>query len=252
MRNKKVFFASDVHLGHPSIAEGRKRELLFVKWLNEIKPQAEALFLVGDVFDFWYEYKRVVPRGFTRVLGKLAELADSGIQIHIFTGNHDVWMFDYLPQEIGAIVHREPFETELYGKKFYIAHGDGLGPGDFGYKLLKWCFTNKVLQWFFSRLHPNFAFALAQAWSNKSRHAKGIKAEQFNGEDKELTYIHAQQILEQKTVDYFVFGHRHLLENRIMNESTSYILLGDWLYNFSYGEFNGESFALKQLGYSKA
>lgn len=245
--NKKIFFASDVHLGHPSVAEGRERELIFANWLDSIKDEVAELYLVGDIFDFWHEYKWVAPRGYTRILGRIASLTDAGIPVHFFTGNHDVWVYDYLPQETGVILHRGPFETELLGKKFYIAHGDGLGPGDLGYKLLKWGFTNKVLQWFFSRLHPNFAFGLAHAWSNKSRHSKGIVAEQFNGEDKELSYMHAKTVLESKYFDYFVFGHRHLMVNQNVGETSKYILLGDWLHNFSYGVFDGDTFELKKV-----
>lgn len=249
MINKKVFFASDIHLGHPSIREGRPREQKFVQWLDQIKDEAEELYLVGDVFDFWWEYKRVVPRGFVRVLGKLADFTDAGIPVHIFTGNHDVWMFNYLPEEIGVIMHHHPFLTEIKGKKFYIAHGDGLGPGDLGYKLLKSIFTNKPLQWLYSRLHPNFAFWLAQSWSNSSRDAKGIEAEQFNGEENELLYKHAKQILQKQYFDYFVFGHRHVLIEKEITNDSKFILLGDWLYNFSYGVFDGDKLKLCKIDF---
>lgn len=247
MTNKKIFFASDVHLGHPTVEKGRERELLFAKWLDDIKEQAEEIYLVGDIFDFWYEYKRVAPRGFTRVLGKIAEITDSGTPVHFFTGNHDVWVYDYLPKETGVILHREPFETELKGKKFYIAHGDGLGPGDLNYKLLKFAFTSKFLQFLFSRLHPNFAFGLAHAWSNKSRDVKGIKPQKFHGEDKELTFLHAKSIEEKQHFDYYVFGHRHLKVNKEIGANSRFILLGDWLYNFSYGVFDGKEFKLKSI-----
>lgn len=247
MTDKKIFFASDVHLGHPSVEEGRHREKLFVKWLDEIKDEAAEIYLVGDIFDFWYEYKRVVPRGFTRVLGKIAEITDSGIPVHFFTGNHDVWVFDYLPSEIGVTLHHKPFTRELLGKKFYIAHGDGLGPGDKLYKMMKWCFRNKFLQWCFSRLHPNFALMLGHGWSNKSRCSKGIEAEDFNGEHNELQYMHAEEVLKSEYFDYFVFGHRHLMVNKQVGESSSFVLLGDWLHNFSYGVFNGTTFELKKV-----
>ncbi len=246
MTNKKIYFASDVHLGHPSLEEGRWREQIFIKWLDEIKDKASEIFLVGDIFDFWYEYKKVVPKGFTRTLGKIAEITDAGIPVHFFTGNHDVWVFDYLPKEIGVKVYKEPLETNLMGKSFYIAHGDGLGPGDKKYKLLKKVFTSKFLQWCFSRLHPNFSLWLAHSWSNASRDSKGIKAESFNGENKELLYKHAEQILKQRHFDYFIFGHRHLMINKPVNNST-FVYLGDWLYNFSYGVFDGNSFELHQI-----
>lgn len=246
MSKKHIYFASDVHLGFPSIEKGRERELLFAKWLDSIKDKANEIYLVGDIFDFWYEYKSVVPRGFVRVLGKIAEITDSGIPVHFFTGNHDIWVFDYLSKETGIIIHRKPLEISLLGKDFYIAHGDGLGPGDKAYKLLKKIFENKILQWLFSRLHPNFAFWIAHSWSNKSRYAKGIIPENFN-EEKELSYLHAKQVLEQKHFDYFVFGHRHLLINKDLNKKSKYILLGDWLHNFSYGVFDGETFELKKI-----
>lgn len=247
MTNKKyIYFASDVHLGFPDIHKGRARELLFAQWLNDIKDKAKEIYLVGDIFDFWYEYKSVVPRGFVRVLGKIAEITDAGIPVHFFTGNHDLWVFDYLSSEIGVKIHRKPLEINLLGKNFYIAHGDGLGPGDNGYKLLKKIFESKILQWLFSRLHPNFAFWIAHDWSKKSRYSKGIIAKEFNDE-KEATYLHAKDILKQKSIDYFVFGHRHLLINKTLNEYSSYILLGDWLHHFSYGIFDGNHFELKKI-----
>jgi len=245
--SKKIYFASDIHLGHPNLEEGRERELLFVKWLDSIKHDTAELFLVGDVFDFWYEYRKVVPRGFTRTLGKLAEFTDAGIPVHFFTGNHDVWVFDYLPKEIGVKVYRGPLETELLGKTFYIAHGDGLGPGDWSYKLLKRVFTSKVLQWLFSRIHPNFALWLAHTWSNSSRFSKGIIAENFNGEDKELSYLHALEVLKHKHFDYLIFGHRHLMVEKEITENSRFFILGDWLYHFSFGVFDGHTFELKQF-----
>lgn len=244
--NNKIYFASDVHLGHPSLEKGLWREQLFVKWLDKIKQDAAEIYLVGDIFDFWYEYKKVVPRGFTRTLGKMAEITDAGIPIHFFTGNHDLWVFDYLPKETGVILHRQPLETQLLGKKFYIAHGDGLGPGDKSYKLLKKVFTSKMLQWMFSRLHPNFALWLAHSWSNASRDAKGIQAQGFNGENSELLYKYAQAELKKKTFDYFVFGHRHLVIKKPIANAT-FINLGDWLYNFSYGVFDGTHFELRKI-----
>lgn len=244
--SKNIYFASDVHLGHPTIEKSRWREKLFVEWLDEIKEDAKELYLVGDIFDFWYEYKKVVPRGFVRSLGKIAELVDAGIPVHFFTGNHDIWVFDYLPSELGVQVHRNPIVKEYAGKKFYIGHGDGLGPGDHSYKVLKKIFTSRTLQWFFSRLHPNFSLWLAHTWSNSSRQVKGIKAEGFMGKEKEYLYKYAEQMLEKNNYDYFIFGHRHLMVNMPVGENSKYINLGDWLYNFSYGVFDGNSFELKK------
>lgn len=241
---KKIYFASDIHLGHPDIEQARWREHLFVKWLDEVKNDAKEIYLVGDIFDFWYEYKKVVPRGFVRTLGKIAEITDSGIPVHFFTGNHDVWVFDYLPAETGIILHREPIEKVFSGKKFYIAHGDGLGPCDKGYKLLKIAFTSKILQWMFSRLHPNFALWLAHNWSNSSRRTKGIEAERFNGIDREFLYQHAKELIATEHFDYFIFGHRHLMIDMPIGKSSRFINLGDWLYNFSYGVYDGENFQL--------
>lgn len=245
-QKNKIYFASDVHLGHPNIEQARWREHLFVKWLDEIKEDASEIYLVGDIFDFWYEYKKVVPRGFVRTLGKIAEITDSGIPVHFFTGNHDIWVFDYLPKEIGVILHRGPIEKEYSGKTFYIAHGDGLGPGDRSYKLLKKVFTSKTLQWLFSRLHPNFSLWLAHSWSNSSRQTKGIEAETFNGENREQLYKYAKQVVANKHYDYLIFGHRHLMVNMPVGEQSRYINLGDWLYNFSYGIFDSEKFELKK------
>jgi UDP-2,3-diacylglucosamine hydrolase len=169
---KNIYFVSDVHLGAPALANNRERELRFARWLDFIKDDVAELYLLGDIFDFWFEYRKVVPRGFTRILGRLADLSDKGVSIHFFTGNHDVWVFDYLPNEIGLTLHRDEFITEISGKKFFLAHGDGLDPEDKGYLFLKKIFTSKTLQWWFSRIHPNFAFHLAHQWSKSSRLSK--------------------------------------------------------------------------------
>jgi UDP-2,3-diacylglucosamine hydrolase len=244
---KKVYFASDMHFGHPNHKEAFFREKLFVEWLDEIKSDAAEIYLVGDVFDFWYEYRKVAPRGFTRFLGKIAEITDSGIPVHFFTGNHDVWVFDYLPTETGVILHTEPFETEIMGKKFYIAHGDGLGPGDLSFRLLKIAFNSKILQFLFSRLHPNFAFWIGHSWSNSSRYSKGLEPLPYQGDDKELLYLHSIQVLQKQHFDYLVYGHRHLVVNKPISESSQFIILGDWLWNFSFGVFDGNSFELKNI-----
>jgi len=242
---KKVYFASDVHLGAPALNNNLQREKLFVKWLNQVKDDAKAIYLMGDIFDFWFEYKRAVPRGFTRVLGKLAEICDSGIEVHFFTGNHDIWVFDYLPNEIGVIVHRDVVRTEIEGKKFFLAHGDGLGPYDKGYKILKKIFTNKFLQWCFARLHPNFSIGLALNWSSHSRLSDGkVEADQFRGTDNEWLVLFAKDILKNEDFDYFVFGHRHWPCNIELNEKSRYINTGDWISHFTYAVFDGEKMEL--------
>jgi len=202
------------------------------------------LFLVGDIFDYWFEYKKVVPRGFTRTLGKIAELADSGIIIHFFTGNHDVWVFDYLPTELGVIVHREEMRFTFAGKKFFLAHGDGLDPFDKGYHFLKKIFTSRFLQWCYARIHPNLSMSLAHKWSKKSRLDKGI-GEHYKGEEREGLLVFARELLKKEQFDYIIFGHRHLLMDEMIGENTRYINLGDWITHYSYGVFDGQKFELK-------
>ncbi len=246
--NKKIYFASDVHLGAPSMANNREREKLFVKWLDQVKIDAEEIYLMGDIFDFWFEYKRAVPRGFTRVFGKLAEITDSGIPVHFFTGNHDIWVFDYLPEEVGVIVHRDIMKTELQGKKFFLGHGDGLGPYDKSYKMLKKIFTSPFLQWSFARIHPNFGIWLALKWSGQSRLSNGkIEADSFRGVDKEWLVLYAKDELKKEHFDFFVFGHRHWPCDIDLNNQSRYINTGDWVTNFTYAVFDGENMELKQF-----
>lgn len=240
----KIYFVSDVHLGASALKNNAEREKHFVRWLDEIKKDASMLFLMGDIFDYWFEYKKVVPRGFTRTLGKIAEIADSGISVHFFTGNHDIWVFDYLPTELGIHVHKKELRTNFSGKKFFLAHGDGLDPFDKGYDLLKKLFTNRFLQWVFARVHPNLGISFAQRWSKKSRLTKGM-GEGFKGEEKEGLYVFANKILKTEEVDFFIFGHRHLYLDMAISEKTRYINLGDWITHFSYGVFDGEKFELK-------
>jgi UDP-2,3-diacylglucosamine hydrolase len=242
--NKKIYFVSDFHLGVPDHEASLTREKLIVKWLDEIKHNAQELYLMGDVFDFWFEYKNSVPKGYIRLLGKLAELSDSGIPIHWFTGNHDMWIFDYLPKEIGITIHREPVNKEYNGKKFYLGHGDGLGPGDHGYKFVKKVFVSKICQWLFARLHPNFGISMAHYWSRKSRIANGVKDEQFHGENEWLV-IHSNEILKKEHFDYFIFGHRHLPMDIKLNGNSRYINTGEWVNYNSYAVFDGNNLELK-------
>jgi len=238
--NKKIYFASDVHLGLPTPEESLWREKKFVKWLDKIKDDAEEIYLLGDIFDFWHEYKYVVPRGYTRFLGKLAEITDSGIPVHYFTGNHDIWVYDYLPTETGVILHRKPVTKEINGRKFFLAHGDGLGPWDKGFKFMKAGFTNPVLQWFFARLHPNFAVSFANFLSRKKRYAEEEKELVFKGEDKEWLIMYSKMLLEKEHFDFMIYGHRHIPLELMIGKS-KYINLGDWIYNFTYAEFDGEN-----------
>ena len=241
----KIFFASDFHLGINARLSSRERERQIVRWLNSIETDAERLYLVGDLFDFWFEYKSVIPKGFVRIFGKLAELIDGGLPIHIFTGNHDMWMGDYIRDELGVSVLRNPILVEHSGKKFMIGHGDGLGPGDYGYKFIKKIFASPISQWAFARLHPNFAFWMANYWSGKSRHGAQVK-DRWLGKEKEWLVQFAQHRLLKEPIDYFVFGHRHLPIICTLNDQKSrYINLGDWLNYNSYATFDGRELSLE-------
>jgi UDP-2,3-diacylglucosamine hydrolase len=242
----KVFFASDFHLGFPSIDKGRWREKKVVEWLGQIGPHAKAIYLMGDIFDFWFEYRSVAPKGYVRFLGKLAELADSGTEIHIFGGNHDMWLFGYLPAEIGAVVHTEPLVAEISGKRFFMHHGHGLGPYDKGMNFLKGIFSNKLLQWCFARIHPNASFAAAGAWSRKSRKSKGCGCSDFHGIDKEWLVLYARDVLKEMEIDYFIFGHRHLAMDINLTGKSRYINLGHWLSGFTFAVFDGQSLELRE------
>ncbi len=242
----KIYFVSDVHLGAPALNNNRQRERLFADWLDFIRPDVDELYLMGDIFDFWFEYRKVVPRGFTRVLGRLADMSDSGIPVHFFAGNHDLWVFDYLPDEIGIILHRDEYITEIKGKKFFLAHGDGLDPNDKGYLFLKKIFTSKKLQWLFSRLHPNFAFHLAHRWSKSSRLSKIDQQEEFKVKNESM-YKFAENFLEKEWIDYFIFGHRHQMVDMETKNNSRFILLGDWITNFSYGVFDGKNVVLNKF-----
>jgi UDP-2,3-diacylglucosamine hydrolase len=247
---KNIYFASDFHLGVPDHDSSLRRELLLVKWLDEISPTAKEIFLMGDIFDFWFEYKTVVPKGYVRLLGKIATLTDSGIPVHIFRGNHDLWAFDYLNKETGAILNRRSVIRDFDGKKFFLSHGDGLGPGDTGYKFLKRVFENRFNQFLFNWLHPDIGTRLGLYFSHKSRIAN-IAREQKNDYkidiEKEMLYIYCQKKLEkQPDIDYFVFGHRHVPIDHSLNEKSRLIILGDWVTNFTYAVFDGENLELKR------
>ncbi|MFN8154299.1 MAG: UDP-2,3-diacylglucosamine diphosphatase [Bacteroidia bacterium] len=241
---KSIYFISDFHLGVPDHARSLEREKKIVRWLNSIRDKAAAIYLMGDVFDYWFEYKHAVPKGYVRLLGKLAELSDAGVELHYFTGNHDMWVFDYLPNEIGLQLHREPIFRDYNGKKFYLGHGDGLGPGDHGYKFIKKVFANRLAQWLFARIHPNFGISLMKYFSKKSRIATGDDDSIFLGEDKEWLVIHCKEVLKKEYFDYFIFGHRHLPLDIRLNENSRYLNLGEWISHFMYAEFDGQDVML--------
>lgn len=242
--NKKLFFASDFHLGVPDKASSLAREKKIVRWLDSIKEEAHTIYLVGDIFDFWFEYKYTIPKGFVRLQGKLAELTDSGIAVKFFIGNHDMWMFDYFPQEFNIPVYREPQRLEVNGKTLYIGHGDGLGPGDPLYKVLKRIFRNPLCQWLFARIHPNLGLAIANYWSRQSRISSSGGDDSFQGEDKEWLLQYAKAIEKENHHDYYIFGHRHLPLDLKVKGQSRYINLGEWVNGSPYGVFDGKDFKL--------
>jgi UDP-2,3-diacylglucosamine hydrolase len=239
-----TYFASDFHLGTDGTLNSADRERLIVKWLEESAPDMKSLYLVGDVWDYWFEYRQVIPKGYSRLLGCLARLKDAGIAIYYFTGNHDMWMFSYLTDEFGIPIYREPVIHVIDGKKFYIGHGDGLGPGDHGYKMIKKVFAHPASRWMFSRLHPNTGIRLMKYWSGKSR--QHTQEEKFLGPEREWLVQHAFDILKHEDIDYFIFGHRHLPIDYVLGDSGSrYINLGDWLHYNSYAVFDGDQLSLR-------
>ena len=244
---KKVYFASDNHLGAPTTKDSLPREKKFVAWLDSVKEDAAAIYLMGDLFDFWFEYKTVVPKGFTRTLGKLAELTDAGISVTYFVGNHDLWMNGYFEEELNIPVYHKPQQLLINGKAFFIGHGDGLGPGDKGFKRMKKVFTNPVAQWFFRWLHPDWGVRLAQHLSVNNKIISGEADAQFLGEDNEWLVQYCKRKLETKHYDYFVFGHRHLPLEIDLNGRSTYLNLGDWVNYFTYAVFDGEKLSLQKL-----
>lgn len=249
---KKVYFVADQHFGIPDRAKSRMREKLLIRWLEDIRQDAEVIFFMGDLFDFWFEYKQVVQRGYVRLLGKLAELVDSGIPIYYFRGNHDVWAFDYLETEVGMYLRREPEIFELFGKHFYLAHGDGLGKGDNGYKIIKKIFETKFNQWCFRWIHPDIGTRLGWFFSRKSRYSKKNEQGEENIAEAEYSFNQripdfCQKILETKQVDYFIFGHFHHIIERTLNNGAKIFTIGDWMQWFSYGVFDGETMRIERF-----
>lgn len=242
---KYIFFASDFHLGVPAGAQSNEREKRVIDWLTSIENTAQEIYLVGDIFDFWFEYKHAIPKGFVRFQGKIAELVDKGIKIYFFTGNHDMWMFDYFEKELGVTIIRQPIERTWNNHSFYIGHGDGLGPGDKTYKLLKRIFAARWSQWCFARIHPNFGIGLANYFSRKSRAATGDSDSKFLGNEKEWLYVYCKEKLEKKQYDYFIFGHRHLPLDIALTENSRYINLGEWINYNTFAVFDGETVRLE-------
>jgi len=243
--DKKIYFLSDFHLGTPDAAASLQREKKIVRFLEIIRHDAAEIFIVGDLFDFWFEYSTVVPRGFVRILGKLVDLTDSGIRIHFFVGNHDMWMRNYFQTELNIPVYFEPKTFEFNNSKFYIGHGDGLGPGDTGYKFLKKIFRNPLCQWMFGIVPPAIGMGIANYFSRKSRAIATKEPERFLGEENEWLLIYSKELLQKTFFDYLIFGHRHLPIDFTINGKSRYINLGEWINYSSYAVFNGETLELK-------
>lgn len=247
LNGKKLFFASDFHLGVPDYQSSLQRERRIVAWLDSIRHEAHTIFLLGDIFDFWFEYRHAIPKGYIRLQGKLAELRDAGIPIVFFTGNHDMWMFDYFEKELEIPIFRDPQVLHVENKKFLIGHGDGLGPGDKTYKILKKIFNSRVCQWLFARIHPNTGIGIANYWSRSSRLSNNKKEEKFQGEEGEFLLVYCRELEKRDHHDYFIFGHRHLPLDIPINERSRYVNLGEWVNFSTYAEYDGMTLALKSF-----
>ncbi|MDR1729333.1 MAG: UDP-2,3-diacylglucosamine diphosphatase [Prevotellaceae bacterium] len=246
-KRKKIYFASDTHFGLDLKEDPIESEKRFVRWLDRIKNETAALYLLGDIFDYWFEYKSVVPKGHTRVLGKLAEFTDNGIPVYIFTGNHDIWMFDYLPKEIGATIITEPIEVEVNGKRFYLAHGDGLEDPDRVFGFIRSLFRNKFCQWLYKMVHPDLTTPFGYAWSRRNRRKKiNAKTAVYMGEENEYLVRFAKNYVQNHDIDYFIFGHRHIMLDLMIRKETRVVILGDWIDHFSFAVFDGSELFLEQ------
>lgn len=249
MQGKKTYFLSDAHLGAGVLDDNRQREEKLVRFLEEIQPGCEALYLLGDMFDFWFEYKRVIPKGYVRFLAALTRLTDAGIPVHFFTGNHDIWAFDYLRSECGVVLHTENERITLHGKRFLVGHGDGLNPHDKKYRFLRRLFHNRFLQGCFRLIHPDLGIRLANAWSSHSRLKENgmVEADAYRGDDREGIVLFCREYLTRESVDFFIFGHRHLPIDLPLSEKSRYINTGDWITHFSYAVFDGREVQLHHL-----
>ncbi len=247
MRNN-IYILSDAHLGSWAIEHGRTQERRLTRFLDEIKHKAAAIYLLGDMFDFWYEWKYCVPKGYTRFLGKLSELTDMGVEIHYFIGNHDIWMYGYLEEECGVILHRKPETVELHNKVFYFAHGDGLGDPDKKFKIIRKLFHNSLCQRMFSMVHPRWSMWFGQAWAKHSRMKRGDEKEPpYMGEDKEYLVRFTKQYMKtHPNVDYFIYGHRHIELDLMLSHNTRMMIIGDWVWQFTYAVFDGEHLFLEE------
>jgi len=244
LSNKKIYFASDFHLGVPDAKTSFDREQRIINFFDECSKDAQTIFLVGDLFDFWFEYNHTIPKGYSRFIGKLSSLVDAGIEIIIFSGNHDMWMNDYFSKEVGAKIFHDPIQVSLNNKKIFIGHGDGLGPGDHSYKFLKKLFKNPFLKWCFNWLHPNVGISVANYWSKRSRAQANDREEKFLGEDEWL-WTYAKEKEKEEHHDCYIFGHRHLPIDVKVGNNSRYLNLGEWINFNTYVVFDGDNFELK-------
>lgn len=247
-KGKRVYFISDMHLGASTLESPRETEKRVVRWLDSVKDTASAIYMLGDVLDYWYEYRSVVPRGYVRFFGKIAELTDSGVEVHWLIGNHDIWIFDYLPYEIGIIVHRESFVTEIAGKRFYLGHGDGEGEISFGFRLIRWIFRNRICQLLYASVHPRWTVSFADGCSSGSRRSgRGTLKFKDDAANPLVVFAEKYNRRENGAVDYFVFGHQHIAFQRPLSSGGSITLTGDWISLFTYAEFDGTALTLKRF-----
>ncbi|MBR2235393.1 MAG: UDP-2,3-diacylglucosamine diphosphatase [Prevotella sp.] len=245
---KPIYFLSDAHLGSWALEHRRMQERRLVRFLDSIKEKAAAIYLLGDMFDFWFEYKYAVPKGYTRFLGKLSELTDLGVEVHYFAGNHDIWTFGYLEKECGVILHKQAITTELYGKVFFLAHGDGLGDPDKKFKFVRYLFHNRACQWAFSTIHPRWGIWFGHTWAKRSRmkHPNGEEPP-YMGEDREYLIRYTKQYIQyHSNVDYFIYGHRHVEIDLQLTKKARVVVLGDWITHFSYVVYDGQHLFLQQ------
>jgi UDP-2,3-diacylglucosamine hydrolase len=242
--NGKIYFASDFHLGLNTGTPPLDREKKVVRWLKSVAGDAKEIYLLGDIFDFWWEYRLVVPRGYTRFLGTVSEITDSGVPVHFFTGNHDMWVRDYLSAECGMIIHTSPITSIFNGRTFHLAHGEGLGTKEVSYKILLSIFRNKTLRALYSFLHPSIGVGIGHMWSLSSRLGKGLE-QQFYGEEKEDLIRYAKTVLSDEPVEYFIFGHRHLAMKYIFQQTVEIVFLGDWIKHGSFAEWDGSVLTFK-------
>jgi UDP-2,3-diacylglucosamine hydrolase len=243
--HQKIYFASDFHLGVPNPAASLERERKIVAWLELVRHDAHSIYLLGDIFDFWFEYKHTIPKGFIRLQGKLAELRDAGVPIYFFTGNHDMWMFDYFPKELGIPVYREHISLSIGNQKLIVGHGDGLGPGELPYKILKGFFNSKICQWLFARIHPNLGMSIATFWSRKSRISNMTTQDSFKGEENEFLFVWCRGQEKIQHHDFYIFGHRHIPLDLKVSENSRYVNIGEWVHGATYAVYNGQTVELK-------